>query len=297
MAKLGKILLLGGSGQLGSEFVRLLASDNDILSPERAQLDLSKLTELPARLDALAPDIIINAVAFTHVDMAEKEKKTALCLNAEMPKTVALWCKVNDSRLLHFSSDYTLGGKGKAPQGEDSDLAPLNWYGSTKAAGDQAIFESHCSALILRTSWVYSAHHKNFMLSIIKQAFTSGTLSVVDDQIGTPTPADWLAKIGILCLNRPWCLTPRLLNAVPSGFVSWCGFAEAIIAELKKQKVQIKADKVRPLLSNKLIQLAKRPKNSRLDNTALINYLGLRIPHWHELMPGLVAHALKSNNL
>ena len=294
MLKARKILLLGASGQLGQEFSCHLPSDVSLLCPTRGQLDLKTLNELPKYLDAVAPDIIINAAAYTKVDLAETEKHLSLCLNAKMPKSLANWCAVNKCRLLHFSSDYSLPGQGNLPQREDAKMAALNWYGYTKALGDQAILESGASAMVLRTSWVYSNHHKNFLVSIIKQAFIKQTLYVVCDQVGTPTPADWLTGIGINYLSSSKWSGPRLVNSVPSGFVSWHGFANAIIKELNRLNVPIKTKYVAEVDSKKMKQIALRPKNSRLNNAVLVGDMKVAVPPWAELLPELVSRTLKT---
>ena len=239
--------------------------------------------------------MVINAAAYTYVDLAEKNRQEALALNAYLPETLAGWCKDNCARLLHFSSDYVLSGIDKDIQDETSIPKPLNWYGETKIRGDLAIKDSGANALILRTSWVYSSHHHNFLLSIIRQAFSKQEMVVVDDQIGTPTPAHWLANVGCICLKRWNEGMPRLINAVPSGSVSWYGFANAILSCLTQQGYKIQTHNVKRISSNAINQAAQRPKNSRLDNRLLSEFIGEAIDNWDDFLQGLVNQVMRSN--
>ena len=194
------IAILGASGQVGSEFVSLLQYDKNIIVPSRYQLNLTEVEQIRNWLDREQPTIIINAAAFTDVDGAENNRQEALALNALLPSELASWCRSNHARLLHFSSDYVFSGDESSIMNETVTPSPLNWYGKTKAMGDKHILDSKANALILRSSWIYSEHHHNFLLSIIRQAQQQKKITVVDDQIGTPTPANWLAKVGLCFL-------------------------------------------------------------------------------------------------
>ena len=226
------IAILGASGQVGSEFVSLLQDDTNLILPSSNQLNLAEVEQIYSWLDRKQPTVIINAAAFTNVDGAENKRQEALALNAQLPSALASWCGFNHARLLHFSSDYVFSGNEASIMNETVTPSPLNWYGKTKAMGDKFILDSKANALILRSSWIYSEHHNNFLLSIIRQAQQKKKITVVNDQIGTPTPSNWLAKVGLCFLNK-WQKPPKkIINAVPNGFVSWYGFATSIISYL-----------------------------------------------------------------
>ena len=286
------IAILGASGQVGSEYVSLLRKDTNLITPTRVQLNLAVTDHLYTWLDRTRPTVIINAAAFTDVDGAENNRQEALALNAHLPSALARWCEFNRSKLLHFSSDYVFSGGEKSFQNETLTPSPLNWYGETKAMGDKSIVDSKANALILRSSWIYSGHHKNFLLSIIKQAYKKKEITVVDDQIGTPTPANWLAKVGLSLLNG-WPKPPtKIINAVPNGFVSWYSFANSIIEYLNVKGVPLKIERVIPISAESLCQTARRPKNSKLDNRYLSEYLDYEVDNWDSLMHDVIDKTL-----
>ena len=282
------IAILGASGQVGSEYVSLLRQNTNLITPSRDQPNLAVVDKLYAWLDRKRPTIIINAAAFTDVDGAENNRQEAFALNAQLPSVLASWCEFNHSRLLHFSSDYVFSGGETAIQHETLTPSPLNWYGKTKAMGDKSIVDSDVNALILRSSWIYSNHHKNFLLSVIKQAYQKKEITVVDDQIGTPTPANWLAQVGLSFLNK-WPTPPRkIINAVPNGYVSWYEFANSIISYLNAKGVPLRIERVIPISSELLHQTAKRPKNSKLDNRFLSEHLDYEVDNWDSLMHDVI---------
>ena len=286
------IAILGASGQVGSEFVSLLQDDTDLIVPLRNQLNLAEADQIYSWLDREHPTVIINAAAFTDVDGAENKRQEALALNAQLPLALASWCRFNHARLLHFSSDYVFSGVETSIMNETVTPNPLNWYGKTKAMGDKFILDSKANALILRSSWIYSEHHNNFLLSIIRQAQQKKKITVVNDQIGTPTPSNWLAKVGLCFLNK-WQKPPKkIINAVPNGFVSWYGFAKSIISYLDTRGLPTQIERVDPISSETLCQAAKRPKNSKLDNRYLSQHLDDEVDNWNSLMQDIIEKVL-----
>lgn len=282
------IAILGASGQVGSEFVSLLQDDTNLILPSSNQLNLAEVEQIYSWLDRKQPTVIINAAAFTNVDGAENKRQEALALNAQLPSALASWCGLNHARLLHFSSDYVFSGNEASIMNETVTPSPLNWYGKTKAMGDKFILDSKANALILRSSWIYSEHHNNFLLSIIRQAQQKKKITVVNDQIGTPTPSNWLAKVGLCFLNK-WQKPPKkIINAVPNGFVSWYGFATSIISYLGTRGLPMQIESVEPISSDSLCQAAKRPKNSKLDNRYLSQHLDFEVDNWNGLMQNII---------
>ena len=282
------IAILGASGQVGSEFVSLLQDDTNLILPSSNQLNLAEVEQIYSWLDRKQPTVIINAAAFTNVDGAENKRQEALALNAQLPSALASWCGLNHARLLHFSSDYVFSGNEASIMNETVTPSPLNWYAKTKAMGDKFILDSKANALILRSSWIYSEHHNNFLLSIIRQAQQKKKIAVVNDQIGTPTPSNWLAKVGLCFLNK-WQKPPKkIINAVPNGFVSWYGFATSIISYLGTRGLPMQIESVEPISSDSLCQAAKRPKNSKLDNRYLSQHLDFEVDNWNGLMQNII---------
>ena len=290
------VAILGASGQVGSEFVSLLQDDTNLILPSSNQLNLAEVEQIYSWLDRKQPTVIINAAAFTDVDGAENKRQEALALNAQLPSALASWCGFNHARLLHFSSDYVFSGNEASIMNETVTPSPLNWYGKTKAMGDKFILGSKANALILRSSWIYSEHHNNFLLSIIRQAQQKKKITVVNDQIGTPTPSNWLAKVG-LCFLDKWQKPPKMIiNAVPNGFVSWYGFATSIISYLDTRGLQTQNECVEPISSESLCQAAKRPKNSKLDNRYLSQHLNYEVDNWDDLMHAVIDKFLSNTS-
>lgn len=284
-----KILLLGANGQVGTECQRslaplgecVLATRNGVLADGRPceVADLDQPASLHALVMRVAPDVVVNAAAYTAVDKAESDSDAAFRANAESPAVIAAACRELDAYLVHYSTDYVFDGQGDHPYRPDEATSPLGVYGVSKRDGEVAIRESGCRHAILRTAWVYAHHGKNFMLTMLRLANERDELRVVGDQEGTPTPAALIADVTALIVaraNRPtgtWHLTPH-------GKTTWHGFAEAIIQHgldsglLKKQVV------VTPIPSTDFPTPAKRPAWSVLDITSLEQDWEVSLPDW-----------------
>ncbi|MDI9332856.1 MAG: dTDP-4-dehydrorhamnose reductase [Cytophagales bacterium] len=195
-----KILLLGKDGQLGRELQRSLASLGQLVAWGRLACDLSQTDSLYKKVITEAPNLIVNAAAYTAVDQAESEPDLAHAINAQALNRLAqatrdMALQSGGCKLIHYSTDYVFNGSGAKPWLEDAPTAPLNVYGKTKLAGEQAITASGCAYLIFRTSWVYAKEGGNFAKTMLRLAAERDTLSVIDDQIGAPTDAAWLADV------------------------------------------------------------------------------------------------------
>ena len=188
------ILITGGNGQVGFELQRQFAIFGNILAPSRAELDLSNAQVVGAYLAEHQPSLILNAAAYTAVDNAESEPELAKRLNAELPAQLAEYAAANQAQLVHYSSDYVYPGNGETPWQEDSPTGPLSAYGQTKLEGDQAVVTSGCEYLIFRTSWVYAARGNNFMKTMLRLGRERNALNIVNDQVGSPTPARLIAR-------------------------------------------------------------------------------------------------------
>lgn len=293
-----KIFLTGGTGQVGFELQRSLAPLGEVVAPTRAQLDLTDLNQVARVLRQLAPDVIINAAAWTAVDAAETQQAQAYVLNAELPEQLAYYARRCGALLLHYSSDYVYAGDGGRPYHENDACLPLSVYGKSKLAGDQAIIDSRCSHLIFRTSWVYSARGNNFLNTMLRLGRERSELKVVNDQIGAPTPARLIAQVTALalCQEVTPCpssakrlpLTPPTLSGIyhlaSRGETSWHGFAQEIFRQAAElgEPLAIRPEGVLPIPSQDYPTPAERPLNSRLRLTKLETVLGLRLPDWQQ---------------
>ena len=202
-----KILLLGKNGQVGWELQRSLAPLGELIALDRHAVDglcgdLSSLDALRATIRRIKPDIIVNAAAYTAVDKAESESELADRVNAQASRLMAEEVAGLGGWLIHYSTDYVFSGQGSTPWRETDAVAPVNQYGASKLAGEQAIMASGCKHLIFRTSWVYGARGNNFAKTMLRLAKDRDTLSVIADQIGAPTGADLIADVTALAIRR-----------------------------------------------------------------------------------------------
>ena len=288
-----RILLIGASGQLGHELHRALQALGEVLAPSHATLDLRDTATLRARLGALRPDAVVNAAAFTAVDQAESNADQAMEVNAAAVAVMARTCRELDALLVHYSTDYVFDGAGGAPYDELAPAAPVNVYGRSKLAGDQAVLDSGCRHLLLRISWLYSLRRRNFMRAVIAQARSGGALRVVADQRSAPTPAWLVADISAHLVDRIRSGDPRaatgLLNLSCTGDCSWHDFAEAIFAHLGGQPALMRAfgidalPRIAPVGSADYRTAARRPLDTRLALDRLLA-TGLRPAHWRDAL-------------
>ena len=288
-----KIALLGPMGQLGWELQRSLATLGDLVVLGRsgglpgdtaACGDLSQPDAVVATLRRLQADVVVNAAAYTAVDRAETEPTRAQAINAQAPGAIARLMAEQGSWLVHYSTDYVFDGSGSSARTEGDPTAPLNTYGLSKLAGEQAIRASGCRHLILRTSWVHGSRGNNFARTILRLAAERDALTVVDDQIGAPTGADLLADITAHALRQA-LQQPAVsgtYHAVAAGAVSFCGYARHVIDQARQGGMPLKAspDTVQGVPSSAYPMPAARPKNSRLDTVKLQQTFGLTMPDW-----------------
>lgn len=281
------ILLLGITGQVGHELARSLAPLGAIHAPVRQQLDLMDLDAVDCYIAAVAPDLIVNAAAWTAVDAAETERDAAYCLNAELPARLAQYAADFDVPLVHYSTDYVYSGDGAEPWTEDSPTGPRSVYGASKLAGDEAIQASGVTHCIFRTSWVYSARGHNFLHTMLRLGRERTQLQVVDDEIGVPTPARLIADITALSVHA-WRLGHDQPNGVmhlaPRGETSWNGFARHVFVRAREAgtPMTIEPNNVAGIASADYPRAAERPRNSRLAVSRLEQALGVRMPDWQQ---------------
>jgi dTDP-4-dehydrorhamnose reductase len=285
-----KILLFGKGGQVGWELQRSLAPLGELTcldfdSPAFCG-DFTNLPGLAATVDAVRPDVIVNAAAHTAVDKAESEPQLAQTLNALAPGVLAQAAEKAGAWMIHYSTDYVFDGSGTRPWTESDPPAPLSVYGRTKLEGEQLVTRNCRRALVLRTSWVYAARGANFAKTMLKLAAERDELKVVDDQVGAPTGAELLADITAHAI-RTAVFQPDLAglyHVAAAGEVSWNGYARYVIEAARQRGVPLKAnpDSVQRVPTSAFPTAAKRPANSRLDTSRFQAAFGLSLPPWQQ---------------
>jgi dTDP-4-dehydrorhamnose reductase len=284
-----KILLLGADGQLGYELHRTCAPLGDLLPytltgklsgrQSCGQVDFSQEGALEALVREHKPGLVLNAVAHTAVDRAEDEPELSQRVNADAVAELAEACRKADATLVHYSTDYVFDGKSKRPIREDDPTGPINVYGSSKLAGEEAIRASGVRHRILRTAWVYGARGQNFLRTALRLAPERDELRIVNDQVGSPTPARWLASATALSLvKRPEA--EGTWHVVADGECSWHEFAMAIYGDALVAGVIARAPKLIGIPSSEYPTKARRPAYSRLDTSKFERDFGLHLPDW-----------------
>lgn len=290
-----RILLTGVNGQVGHALRAPLTQFGTVLAADRAALDLSQPDALPAALDALAPDLIINPAAYTAVDLAEDNASLAFTVNGEAPRALGTWAAPRGVPIIHFSTDYVFDGSGNRPWREDDVTSPLSVYGASKRAGEIALRESGAPHLVLRTSWVFAARGKNFLVTMARLARERSELRVVADQTGTPTSAHALADAvveilsgstagGPASLRDAFARADGLAHAPCRGETTWHGFASAIVDGLRARGVAVSVKDVVAIRTEDFPAKATRPRNSRMDASRLEAALGVRMPEWQSAL-------------
>ncbi len=283
-----KILLFGMDGQVGWELQRSLAPLGEVLALNSKSADycgdLMDLEGILTTVNSFAPDVIVNAAAYTAVDKAELNREQAFRVNAEAVEALAQAAVDSGSLLVHYSTDYVLPGDGIAARHEGDAVGPLNVYGESKLAGEQAIQASGCMHLIFRTSWVYAARGNNFARTILRLASERDTLGVINDQFGAPTGAELIADVtaqAIVAVRANPSLS-GLYHLAASGETTWYGYARFVLEQAKTQEIamRLSAEQVAALTTDAYPTPAKRPLNSRLDTSKLQETFALNLPHW-----------------
>lgn len=266
------IVVFGKTGQISSELQR----SDDVLALGRDQADLSDPDACAHRIRALSPCAVINAAAYTAVDKAEEDEELATIINGDAPTAIARTCADMQIPLVHISTDYVFEGLGEEPWKPGDNTAPQNAYGRSKLAGEAGILGSGATHVILRTSWVVSAHGTNFIKTMLRLSEARDTLSVVADQIGGPTPARDLASACLMIAQHlqddPTKSGTYHYSGAPS--VSWADFASEIFAQAAR------SINVIPIQTTEYPTLAKRPLNSRMDCRTTVSTFGVKKPDW-----------------
>lgn len=283
-----RVLLAGATGQIGWELQRSLQGFGSVIALTRKELDLDHPERVRSAVRTARPDLIINAAAYTGVERAESDAAAAFRANAESVGEFAAAARVCSALLVHYSTDYVFDGTKKQPYHEIDPASPLNVYGKSKLAGEEAIRAAGCSHLILRTSWVYATRGQNFLLTMLRLATERTELKVVDDQHGTPTWARFAAEATVAMLWQ-WRLHPQVRERLVSGSTvhltnageaTWHEFARDILDLTAGSRSRSPA--VRPIPSSEYPFQAVRPLDSRLSLDLLARDWGIEPPHWRD---------------
>lgn len=278
-----KILLTGGTGQLGHDLQKSAPENVVIYAPSSDELDVSKLEHIQAAIKQFSPDVVINSAAYTAVDKAETEQDKAYAINAKGPENIALALKGASCRLVHISTDFVFDGTSCRPYDVQDKICPLSVYGNTKAKGEEAVM-AHLkgSAIIIRTSWVYSGHGNNFVKTMLRLMGEKDNLNIVSDQVGTPTWAYNLA-------SAIW----ELLDTKDSfgiwhwsdlGIASWYDFAVAIQEEAVELGLLERKIPLLPIKTTDYPTAAIRPQYSVLGTADIRSHIGINGEHWRSAL-------------
>lgn len=292
-----RLLLLGANGQVGHELRRSLAPLGELVCTTRSGAleggapcqvaDFEQPASLPALIERIAPDVVVNAAAYTAVDRAEDDAAAAFRANADAPRAIAGACARLGIRMVHYSTDYVFDGSGTRPYREDDPTAPLGVYGASKLAGEEAIRDSGADHMMFRTAWVYASHGRNFLLTMLRLARERDELRVVADQIGTPTSAALIADATALALRSrdtesgTWHLTAR-------GQASWHGFASEIVQRAYAGGLLTRAPDVVAIASDAFPTRARRPAYSCLDTARFESDFATSLPRWEDALDAVL---------
>lgn len=287
-----RVLVTGANGQLGKAIhAEAIGLDGvSFIYTDYDQLDITQKDSIAAAINTFKPELIVNCAAYTAVDKAEDEKELAFHLNAYAPGLLAELCKEHDIELIHISTDYVFDGASNQPYTETDKVNPLSVYGQSKLKGEELVLTAG-NAMVIRTSWLYSAFGNNFLKTMIRYGSERSELRVVFDQTGTPTLANDLAKVLLQIVRFPHrYFIPGIYHYSNQGVCSWYDFAYEIVSTLN-----LKA-KVIPITTNEYPTKAKRPQYSVLNKQKISNLLGADIPHWRKSLLECLEQVQKSSS-
>lgn len=280
-----RILLLGANGQLGKTLSGKLAALGDVKACTRTETDLTDAASIRRTINSYQPDIIVNAAAYTAVDKAETERELAFQVNAEAVGVLSQEAAQRDIWLIHYSTDYVFDGSKTEPYSETDPPLPVNVYGESKLAGEQAVKNSGCKHLIFRTTWVIGPHGQNFARTILRLAKERPELNIINDQFGVPATPALIARVtadAISAISTGSAWPGGLYHLTPQGATSWFGIARTLLHLAAQKGVPLTAgqDAIHPIPTDAYPTPARRPANSLLNTGKLQQHISFDLPDW-----------------
>ncbi len=297
----GRILLTGASGQVGGELVKTLKPLGEVVAPARTEMDLANIESVREMIRAVRPRWIVNSAAYTAVDKAESEPEVAFAINAEAVGVMGEEARAIGAGVVHFSTDYVFDGSAAAPYRETDSIGPVSVYGASKLAGERALGESGAGQIIFRTSWVYGARGKNFLLTILRLARERETLRVVADQYGAPTWSRDLARMTAEVIGQCEAEaqgydlaiyladTGQVYHAAGAGETTWYGFAAEAVRLMREREPGVRFAEIEAIATAEYPTAAKRPANSRMNCERLKERFGWRMMDWKDSLQQVLA--------
>lgn len=267
-----KILLLGHKGMLGGDLLLKLNMEHEVVGLDKEEINIVSASECKGAIKEIEPDIVINAAAYTNVDGCETAKDECFAVNAEAVKNIAGACRDKNIRIIHFSTDYVFDGTAKQPYKEDHQCNPINTYGASKMAGERYLRSLSDNYLLIRTAWLYGVNGKNFVQTILEKVKTTKKLTIVDDQIGSPTYTKDLAAAVDLLIKQN---AKGIFHITNRGSCSWYQFAVKILQEAGIHEID-----VTPIKSDQLQRPAMRPAYSVMSMQKFIRTTGKAMQPW-----------------
>jgi dTDP-4-dehydrorhamnose reductase len=301
------ILLTGAGGQVGGQLQALLAPLGRVVATDQPELDLTSAAAIREMMRTLRPRWVVNTAAYTAVDRAESESGVAYAINRDAPSVLAEEAARLGAVMIHYSTDYVFDGRKSVPYVESDAANPLSVYGASKLAGEQAVAASGAAHLIFRTSWVYGAVGRNFLLNILRLAGERETLSIVDDQQGAPT---WSRDLAAMTVEAMRQITAQAVaesrgvaevaaesggvyHACGAGETTWFGFSETAVREALRLRPERRMARLLPIATAEYPTAALRPLNSRLDCGKLTARFGLKLPEWRSSLLQVMESVMK----
>ena len=293
-----KILLLGASGQLGTELNRQLPLIAEIKAYTRSELDITDTQAVIETISSFKPNVIVNAAAYTAVDNAEEEKSLAYAINSDAVAVLAQQAAKQGAWLIHYSTDYIFDGEKTAPYTEMDAPNPINVYGASKLASEEFIAASNCNHFIFRTTWVIGKDGRNFAKTILRLATQRDSLSVISDQYGVPTSPSLITNVtidAIRAIKQQKAWPSGAYNLAPLGVSTWYEIAQTLIIMAKENGVPltISAEDILAITTDEYPTPAKRPLNSQLETQKLSQQLSFHLPHWKDDFSAVAAEVIK----
>jgi dTDP-4-dehydrorhamnose reductase len=284
-----RALVTGSGGQLGVELLRTAPPHFEVVGLRHADCDITRPAVVEAAIENHRPDLVINAAAYTAVDEAERQPEHAYAVNATGAGNVARAAQTMGVRVIHLSTDYVFDGISREPYHPESSPNPINVYGASKLGGEKEVQAGSSSSLIIRSSWLYASHGKNFLRTILSALEASRTLRVVNDQVGVPTAARSLALTIWECADRPGL--QGVHHWVDGGTATWFDFAVAIQETALQQGQLGKATPIDPVTSREYQSAAPRPRYTVLDTLSLSNAIGREPRVWQSWLADVLAES------